>query len=129
VSPRKSSTSSARPATLRPRYLGIEVTGEHFPPPAPRWWDATLRTCLDRAGPGGRFRIVRSDGYRAIAEVDQFRAAAARAAWTTPLETSGPALRLETHRSWGTLRGAKAWMRTGARPGNRLAPQPKSSAL
>jgi len=111
VSPRKSSTSSGRPAPLRPRYLGVEVAGEHFPPPSPRWWEAALRRGFDRAAVAGRFRLVRAEGYRAIAEVDQFRALAARAAWTGP--ASEPGVRLAVHRTWGTLRGAKAWVRAG----------------
>jgi hypothetical protein len=111
VSPRKSSTSSGRAAPLRPRYLGIEVAGEHFPPPSPRWWEATLRRGFDRAAIGGRFRLVRAEGYRAIAEVDQFRAVAARGAWTGPADERG--VRLAARRTWGTLRGAKAWVRAG----------------
>ena len=112
ASPRKSSTSSGRAPTLRPRYLGIEVAGEHVPVPTPHWWEATLRACLDRSGVPGRFRVIRSEGYRAIAEVDQRRAGPARAAWTTAVEGRGP--RLITRRTWGTLRGAKAWIRSGA---------------
>jgi len=113
VSPRKSSTSSGRPTTLRPRYLGIEVAGEHLPPPSPHWWEATLRRGFDRARVAGRFRLVRAERYRAIAEVDQLRAVAARGAWTGPADE--PGVRLTTRRTWGTLRGAKAWLRAGAR--------------
>ncbi|MGB6442432.1 MAG: hypothetical protein WBF81_03955 [Thermoplasmata archaeon] len=116
MSPRKSSTSSARPATLRPRYLGIEAAGEHFPAPPPRWWEATLRRCLDGSPAAGRFRLVRADGYRAIVEVDQFRAPGARVAWTTVLDGPTPSVRLTTRRTWGTLRGAKVWIRNGSRP-------------
>ncbi|MCI4339503.1 MAG: hypothetical protein L3J68_04135 [Thermoplasmata archaeon] len=114
MSPRKSSTSSGRAPTLRPRYLGLEVAGEHFPPPSPRWWETTLRRCLDRSAVPGRFRLIRSEGYRAIAEVDQFQAPAARRAWTTSVDD--PAVRLFPRRTWGTLRGAKAWMRGRPRP-------------
>jgi hypothetical protein len=115
VSPRKSSTSSGkRPPRLRPRYLGLEVAGEPFPPPPPRWWEATLRRLLERSAAAGRFRIIRTDGYRAIVEVDQLRSVAARRAWTTEIEASGAPLRLAAQRTWGTLRGAKAWLRRAA---------------
>jgi hypothetical protein len=61
--------------------------------------------------------MVRSEGYRAIVEVDQFRAVAAREAWTTPVDDTGT--RLVARRTWGTLRGAKAWMRDEACPSSR----------
>jgi hypothetical protein len=111
VSPRKSSTSSGRPPTQRPRYLGIEVAGELLPPLPPRWWEATLRRCLDRAGVPDRFRVVRVYGRRAIAEVEHRAAPAARAAWSARDVESAPPLELTTIRTWGTLRGAKAWLR------------------
>jgi hypothetical protein len=114
VSPRKSSTSSGRPPTLRPRYLGLEAAGEQLPPLPPRWWEATLRRCLDRAGVAEKFRVVRVDGRRAIAEVEHRASAAARAAWTTSVTESGTAIELATRRTWGTLRGAKAWLRERA---------------
>jgi hypothetical protein len=91
------------------------VAGELFPPPLPRWWEATLRRTLDASPARGWFRIVRSEGYRAIVEVDQFRAVAARAAWTVPLDDPRPTASLRACRTWGTLRGAKAWLRSGAR--------------
>jgi hypothetical protein len=111
VSPRKSSTSSGRAPTLRPRYLGIEVAGALLAPPSPRWWEATLRRCLDRSATPGRFRVVRSEGYRAIVQVDQFHAVASRAAWTTAVDE--PGARLISRRTWGTLVGAKRWLRSG----------------
>jgi hypothetical protein len=119
VSPRKSSTSSGRPTTYRPRYLGIEVAGEPFPRPSPRWWEATLRAGLERApgGIAGKFRLIRADGRRAVAEVDHRAAAAARSAWNGPAP-GAPQLTLSTRRTWGTLVGAKRWMRHagGVRP-------------
>jgi hypothetical protein len=114
VSPRKSSTSSGRPATVRARYLGIEVAGEPFPPPPPRWWEASLRRAFDRAHVPGRFRLIRVDGYRAVAEVDHERSSAARTAWNGPADERGE-VRLVTRRTWGTLRPAKAWLRSGGR--------------
>ena len=79
-----------------------------------------MRRCLDRSAVPGRFRLVRSDGYRAIAEVDQFRAVAAREAWTTVVEA--PDVRLVTGRTWGTLVGAKRWLRRGASQDGRPGP-------
>jgi hypothetical protein len=115
VSPRKSSTSSGRPATLRPRYLGVEVAGEHLPSLPPRWWEATLRACLERATVPGRFRVIRAEGRRAVVEVDQLRSRSVRTAWTTVVAEPGGEVRIVTRRTWGTLRGAKAWLRNGAR--------------
>jgi hypothetical protein len=115
ASPRKSSTSSGRPSSVRPRYLGIEVAGEHLPSLSPRWWEGVLRTALDRAGVAGRFRLIRADGARAVAEVDQHRARSVRDAWTTTVDDASGAVRIATRRTWGTLRGAKAWVR-GAGP-------------
>jgi RNase P/RNase MRP subunit POP5 len=112
VSPRKSSTSSGkRPARRRPRYLGIEVAGEPFPPPSLRWWETTLRRALDASSAPGAFRIVRAEGYRAIVEVDQWWASAAREAWTCRSAIPGESVELRTRRTWGTLRGAKVWLR------------------
>jgi len=72
-----------------------------------------LRAAFDRAQVPGPFRLIRSDGYRAIAEIDQHRLAATRAAWNAPVD--GGDARLATRRTWGTLRGAKAWLRAGRR--------------
>jgi hypothetical protein len=113
VSPRKSSTSSGRRSDApRPRYLGVEVAGELFPPPSPRGWETWLR---GRLGPdAGAVRVIRSDGPRAIAEVGHRHLAAARRAWNGPLPDGG---RLATVRTWGTLRSAKRWLAgDGARP-------------
>ncbi len=113
MSPRKSSTSSGRPRPVRPRYLGLEVAGEHLPPLlSPRWWEQTLRTALgpDEGGAELTLRVIRSEGPRAIVAVDQFHLARARAAWNRPADTSGR-VGLSTRRAWGTLVGAKAWIR------------------
>ena len=116
MSPRKSSTSSGRPRVLRPRYLGLEVAGEHLPAGlSPRWWEETLRSALGDTGPArGPLRVVRSEHHRAIVAVDQFRSLAVRAAWNGPVPRA-PGARLSTHGTWGTLVGAKAWLR-GERP-------------
>ena len=115
MSPRKSSTSSGRPRTLRPRYLGVEVAGEHLPPGFPaRWWEERLGAMLASAGgPEGPVRVLRVQGPRAIVAIDQFRTAAARRAWNGPAP-DGPGWHFVTRRTWGTLVGAKTWI---ARPG------------
>ena len=111
MSPRKSSTSSGRPRTLRPRYLGVEVAGEHLPAGfSARWWEENLGSLLAApGGPGGPIRVVRVRGSRAVVVIDQLRTDAARRAWNGPAPgTAG--LRFRTRRTWGTLVGAKAWI-------------------
>jgi hypothetical protein len=84
------------------------VAGEHFPPFS-RDWEAWLRDRLDRSGLGSvRFHLIRAEGRRAIVEVDHRQALPARSAWTTP-DPSGFAV--APRRTWGTLVGAKAWLR------------------
>jgi hypothetical protein len=107
VSPRKSSTSSGRPARPRPRYLGLEVAGEHLPPLSPRWWEATLRRRAIPPGVEIPFRVVRADGVRALVEVAHHAVPTARAQWTGPIDRTA---RLTTVRTWGTLVDGKAWM-------------------
>ncbi len=107
MSPRKSSTSSARSSDPRPRYLGLEVAGEHLPPLSPRWWEGALRRRSDGASAAVPFRLIRSDGPRAIVEVEHRQADAARHLWTGPLDAQ---LTMATVRTWGTLEGAKAWL-------------------
>jgi hypothetical protein len=112
ASPRKSSTSSAdHRSPPRPRYLGIEVAGPHPPPHSPQAWEAILRARLARAGVSpASFRLIRADGPRAIAEVDHRTAPLARAAWGMP--GTGPRdPSLAPRKTWGTLVGAKAWLR------------------
>lgn len=114
MSPRKSSTSSGKPRRVRPRYLGLEVAGEHFPPLSPRAWEHLLAERLASAGPPTpRFRLIRSDGRRAIAEVDHLFAGRARAAWSTGAPVTGGGVAISPQRTWGTLIGAKAWLREG----------------
>jgi hypothetical protein len=114
VSPRKSSTSSGR-AKPRPRYLGLEAAGEPVPRLPPRGWETALRSAWARTRadpPPLRFRIVRSDGRRAIVEVEHAVLPAARAAWNGAAPDL-PGLTLRTKRTWGTLVGAKRWWRAG----------------
>jgi len=113
VSPRKSSTSSGK-VKPRPRYLGLEAAGELVPRLPPRGWEAALRSGWASAHadrPGPRFRLVRSDGRRAIVEVEHRVAEAARAAWNGPVPDP-VGITLRTQRTWGTLWGAKRWWRS-----------------
>ena len=111
ANPRKSSTSSANEGSpTRPRYLGVEVAGELLPA-SPIAWETLLRRRLETAGVvGPRLRVIRSDGARAIVEVDHRIAARARSAWNGA--EPGVVPRLGSARTWGTLRGAKAWWRS-----------------
>ncbi|HYB79211.1 MAG TPA: hypothetical protein VEG66_05570 [Thermoplasmata archaeon] len=121
MSPRKSSTSSGKATpspARRPRYLGLEVAGELLPVLSPRAWENLLADRLVAAGePSPRFRLIRAEGRRAIVEVDHLTAARARTAWSGPIRAPG-APTLIPYRTWGTLVGAKAWMR-----GRRGAPR------
>ncbi|MFI5413314.1 MAG: hypothetical protein ACHQ0I_01825 [Candidatus Lutacidiplasmatales archaeon] len=87
------------------------MAGEHFPSLSPRAWESLLAERLASAGvPVRRFRVIRSEGRRAIAEVDHVAAPRARAAWSG--RPSGPnEIVLVPRRTWGTLIGAKAWLR------------------
>jgi hypothetical protein len=109
VKARKSSTSSgSRPRRPRARYLGLEAATEPFPSTSPSVWVGRLRRALVDAGsPGLPFRLVRSEGRRAIIEVEALDAPAARRAWNRDV---GPDDRMRTERTWGTLVGAKAWI-------------------
>jgi hypothetical protein len=109
ASPRKSSTSYADRSPTRSRYLGLEAAGPNPFPASPAAWESLLRARLARAGIApARFRLIRSDGPRAIAEVDHRSAGPARSAWTGAADGDVP---LVPHRTWGTLVGAKAWLR------------------
>jgi len=115
VSPRKSSTSSGRRSDApRPRYLGLEVAGEHLPSLSPRGWEELLRGLFDPALGALPFRLIRSDGRRAVVEVRHRTVTSARAAWNVALPDGG---RLTTVRTWGTLVGAKRWLVSRRRPG------------
>jgi hypothetical protein len=109
VSPRKSSTSSGRRSDApRPRYLGLEVAGEHFPPSSSRGWESLLR---DRSHGTVPFRLIRTEGRRAIVEVGHHNLAEARAAWNGRAGDGPP---ITTERTWGTLLDAKAWLRASS---------------
>ncbi len=126
MSPRKSSTSSGKRPARRPRYLGIEVAGEPFPSLSPPSFEALLREALvRRTGTAPRFRVIRSDGARGIAEVDHRDAPAARDAWNSSVGS----LDLRTHRTWGTLVGAKTWLADGrdGGPGRPNRGRPRTS--
>lgn len=127
MSPRKSSTSSAKPA-FRPRYLGVEVVGTSFFPTA-RWWTDTLTDRLTRSlGFPAPARCIRTDGTRAIVEVGHRHALAARAAWNGPATDRGRPIALSTTRTWGTLVGAKAWLRRAPRQAGATGSRTENSA-
>ena len=114
MSPRKSSTSSAEPVA-RPRYLGVEVVGETI---VPRPWleEALRRALTPRSGAippaPRRIRIIRLERAKALVEIGHRWAAEARSAWNGPVPgPSGRPVALATRRTWGTLRGAKLWLR------------------
>jgi RNase P/RNase MRP subunit POP5 len=112
ASPRKSSTSSGRPARPRARYLGIEVAAEPVPPASPAAWEAALRSALTVTGLAEvHVRVVRAEGRRAIVAVDHRWAPRARATWAATPAPGAP--RFVPVRTWGTLVGAKAWLRNG----------------
>jgi len=111
VSPRKSSTSSGRSPAQRPRYLGIEAAGEHLPALSPRTWEGLLGERLSRAGVTVRkFRLIRAEGSRAVVEVDHRAARRAREVWSEGPNGPGE-VRFVPYRTWGTLDGAKRWLR------------------
>ena len=115
MSPRKSSTSSDRPSS-RPRYLAVEVAGDQPFPAAP----LLERLLLQELGrPDPIFRLIRSEGPRALLRVDHRSVGAARLAWNGPLAPAGPSLR--TLLSYGTLRKGKEWLRH-PRPPLRVGP-------
>lgn len=113
MSPRKPSTSSARPLPPRPRYLGLEAAGALLPPP--RLLEAALRRAIaERAGGPVPVRVIRVEAGRAIAEIPHLALDPARAAWNGPLELpGGTRLPIATRRTWGTLLKGKAWLRRG----------------
>ncbi|MCI4333577.1 MAG: hypothetical protein L3K01_07665 [Thermoplasmata archaeon] len=112
MSPRKSSTSSGK-GSSRPRYLGIEVAGD--PSFSTRWLETALADRLRAACPDpepARVRLIRREGARAVVELDHRRVPAARGAWNAAFPSpSGRPVEIATVRSWGTLRGAKVWIR------------------
>jgi hypothetical protein len=79
------------------------------------WWEGVLVDRLRLLAPTGapiRIRWIRREGSRAIVEVDHLVVAAAREAWNIALVApNGRPVQIATKRSWGTLRGAKAWLR------------------
>jgi len=108
---RKSSTSSGRPRRPRPRYLGVEAAGgEPFPLSSSTAWVPRLRDAFDAAGLAQvPFRVVRTEGPRAIVEVEARHVPAARRAWNPEMQ-GARGCSLGTTKTWGTLQGAKAWL-------------------
>ncbi|MCI4335575.1 MAG: hypothetical protein L3K17_00030 [Thermoplasmata archaeon] len=124
MSPRKSSTSSAKPSP-RPRYLGVEVAGDISPPR--RWIEHELQRLLDgAAGPGAHpTRVIRWEERRGLVEIEHLDLDAARRAWNCEVSgLPGGPVRLTTRRTWGTLRKGKDWLRRLVPP--EAAPSPPS---
>ncbi len=114
MSPRKSSTSSAERPSPRSRYLGLEVAGDQPLPPSPRWLEHELGRLAARGpeSPPLKFRIIRWEGRRGLVEVGHFDLAWARERWNATIEgATGRRFTVKTHRTWGTLRKGKLWLR------------------
>jgi hypothetical protein len=120
VSPRKSSTSSGN-HSLRPRYLGVEVAGSSRFLPSIRWWEETLSSLLEATpSAGARVRVIRAEAVRAIVEVDHHTAPRSRKVWNAVVASpNGERWEISTKRTWGTLVGAKSWLRER----RRIAPE------
>ncbi|MCI4372158.1 MAG: hypothetical protein L3K02_00720 [Thermoplasmata archaeon] len=83
------------------------MAGEHLPPLPPRWWETTLRRRSAAVPSGVPFRLIRSEGPRAVVEIEHRQVSDARTLWTGAIEGQ---LTLATVRTWGTLVGAKSWL-------------------
>ena len=116
-SPKRSSISSGKEGSpTRPRYLGLEVAGDHPPPFSTAAWEQFLRRHGAPSGaPPFRWRLIRAEGARAVVEVDHRSADAARSAWNASEEIGTEVVRVVSRRTWGTLRGAKSWLRADGR--------------
>jgi hypothetical protein len=86
------------------------VAGEHLPSFfSPRDWEGLVHARLARQGfDSMRFRIVRSAARRAIVEVGHLDLTRFRSSFA---EASGEGPAIRSVRTWGTLVGAKAWLR------------------
>ncbi|HYA57991.1 MAG TPA: hypothetical protein VEH57_05975 [Thermoplasmata archaeon] len=60
-----------------------------------------------------RWRLIRVEGRRALVEVDWRVTSNARAAWNAPIPQR-PGSKIASRRTWGTLVGAKRWLRSPA---------------
>jgi len=98
--------------------------GELFVPRP--WLEAALAWAI--AGPGDTtpptpVRIVRSEHCWALVEIEHAWLPEARRAWNGTIEgPSGRRAVVATHRTWGTLKDGKAWLR------RRPMPAPRPSA-
>ncbi|HKV89848.1 MAG TPA: hypothetical protein VJQ43_01460 [Thermoplasmata archaeon] len=85
-----------------------------------RWLETVLADRLRAVrpeAPAAAVRLIRREGMRAIAEVEHLRGPEARKAWNVHVALpQGPPVELRTHRTWGTLRGAKSWLRAQVGP-------------
>ena len=92
------------------------MAGEPLSGLPPARWTASLEEALRDAGtPALPFRLVRSDGRRAVVRVDTRSLPDAKRAWNRLEGRVGGAPLLVTRQTWGTLVGAKAWLARPAR--------------
>lgn len=109
MSLKRSSTSYGN-SLLRPRYLGVEVAGDpSFSPKRLLQW---LGDRLSDSGSPPTLRIVRVEGRRAVVSLPHTWVRAARAQWNGRWTAAdGTPVEVQTVRTWGTLVGAKQWLR------------------
>jgi hypothetical protein len=89
------------------------VAGEHLPFLSPRAWESLLaERFVARDAPAFRYRLIRSDGRRAVVEVDQWSAERARTVLAARPRPPGE-VTVDPRKTWGTLVGAKEWLRAG----------------
>jgi hypothetical protein len=61
---------------------------------------------------GGRVRVIRAEAVRAIVEVEHRTALHTRQVWNAVVSSpNGERWEITTKRTWGTLVGAKSWLR------------------
>jgi RNase P/RNase MRP subunit POP5 len=87
----------------------VELLGEPIPP---RRLEFVLRSAIPAGTLQFAPRVLRAQGIRAIVEVEHADAARARAAWNATLRPPGTLpITVRTHRTWGTVRGGRAWVK------------------
>ncbi|MFG1530554.1 MAG: hypothetical protein AAFA34_04700 [Thermoplasmata archaeon] len=76
--------------------------------PSPKAWDDLLRRPLAARGPGFAWKLVRSNGRRALVEIDHRDLPKARSAWEA--KDGAPTGPVRSYATWGTLRVGKRWL-------------------
>ncbi|MFZ0891014.1 MAG: hypothetical protein WB778_09100 [Thermoplasmata archaeon] len=89
--------------------------------PSIRWWEETLSSLLAATpSAGARVRVIRAEAVRAIVEVEHQTALHSRKVWNAVVASpNGERWEISTKRTWGTLVGAKSWLREGHRSPHR----------